>query len=62
MNLDEDFDIDCQDIYKINFSTYEIDRVTNSPYNESYPIELNSENLYIFPMNLNTKYIYTKRP
>ena len=47
-NLDEDFDIDCQDIYKINFSTYEIDRITSSTYNESYPIELNSgELIYI---------------
>ena len=47
-NIDEEFDIDNQDIYKINYITYEINRITNTPYNESYPIELdNNELIYI---------------
>ena len=45
INIDQDFDIDAQDIYKINFKTYEIDRITNSPYNESYPVELSDNEL-----------------
>ena len=59
-NLDENFDIDSQDIYTIDPRTYKINKITDTPYNESYPIELNQDEIIYISDESGIRNIYVK--